>query len=59
MKDTSISNLLNEDSLPTDRAVATKQRRFKCFIRVVLNAWKGQHYWTDPASKTQGQDNKK
>ena len=59
MKDTSIFNLLNAYSLPTDGAVAMKKRRFKYFIGVVINAWKRQRYWRDPAFKNQGQDIKK
>ena len=53
MKDTSISNLLNAFSLPTDGAVAMKKRRFKYFIEVVINAWKRQRYWRDLPPKTE------
>ncbi len=59
MKYTSIFNLLNAFSLPTDGAVAMKKRRFKYFIGVVINAWKRQRYWRDPASKNRGQHTKK
>ncbi len=59
MKDTSISNLLNAYSLPTDEAMAMEKRRFEFFIGVVINAWKRQRYWRDPAFKNRGQDIKK